>query len=329
MSLDFLAIGDTAVDEFIRLKDAKVSCDINSENCTISMKWGDKLPFDFSVLLPGVGNAANAAVAAARLGLSAGFLSNVGKDRYGEETLESFRKEGVDTRHITVHDGIPTNHHYVLWYESERTILIKHEEYPYQFPETLTEPRAVYLSSAAKESEQFHGELAVWLEKHPKILFAFQPGTFQMEMGAEKLSALFRRSDVFICNKGEYQRVLDTKEESEKKLLEAMQAKGPKTCILTDGPKGAYALSALDAWKISEYPDPKPPYERTGAGDAFASTVVSALLLGKSLPEALAWGPVNSMSVVQEIGAQKGLLSRSRLEQLLAEAPAGYRAEPY
>jgi sugar/nucleoside kinase (ribokinase family) len=72
------------------------------------------------------------------------------------------------------------------------------------------------------------------------------------------------------------------------------------------------------------YPDPKPPYDRTGAGDAMTSTVVIALALGKTLREALAWGPINSMSVVQEIGAQKGLLSRKKLEQYLADAPAGY-----
>ena len=68
------------------------------------------------------------------------------------------------------------------------------------------------------------------------------------------------------------------------------------------------------------------PFERTGAGDAFASTAVVALLSGKSVPEALAWGPVNSMSVVQDIGAQRGLLKRDVLEKYLADAPAGYAA---
>ena len=71
-------------------------------------------------------------------------------------------------------------------------------------------------------------------------------------------------------------------------------------------------------------PDPKPPLERTGAGDAFSSTVTSALALGKSLPEALSWGPINSMSVVQYVGAQKGLLTREALEKYLREAPESY-----
>ena len=176
--MDFIAIGDTTVDEFIRLKEARVSCDVNNEDCTISMKWGDKIPYEFSVLVPGVGNAANAAVAAARLGLSSGFISNVGKDRYGEQVLAAFAQENVDASYVAVNDGIPTNHHYVLWYEAERTILIRHENYPYVIPEGFVPPKWLYLSSAGENSEAFHGELAVWLQAHPETKLAFEPGTF-------------------------------------------------------------------------------------------------------------------------------------------------------
>jgi len=47
--------------------------------------------------------------------------------------------------------------------------------------------------------------------------------------------------------------------------------------------------------------------------------------LGKPLEEALLWGPINSMSVVQDIGAQKGLLSRKDLEKYLEDAPNNYK----
>jgi len=78
--------------------------------------------------------------------------------------------------------------------------------------------------------------------------------------------------------------------------------------------------------QLKPYPDPKPPYERTGAGDAFSSTIVTALALGKTLSEALQWGGINSMSVVQYIGAQAGLLSREKLEEYLKNAPEDYKA---
>ena len=326
--MDFIAIGDTTVDEFIRLKDAKVNCDINSENCTISMKWGDKLPYEFSVRVAGVGNAANAAVAAARLGLSAGFVSNVGNDEYGREILATFATEGVDTTHVAVNDGIPTNHHYVLWYENERTILIRHEAYPYVMPEGFLAPKWIYLSSAGEQSEPFHEALAAWLAEHPETRLAFQPGTFQIAMGVEKLAGLYAHTELLACNKEEAERILGVPDTDIEKLLAGLRAIGPKIAIITDGPKGAYASDGEQVIFVPMYPDPKAPYERTGAGDACTSTIVAALALGKPLEEALLWGPVNSMAVVQEIGAQKGLLSREALEQYLAEAPAHFKATP-
>ncbi|HVB20008.1 MAG TPA: carbohydrate kinase family protein [Candidatus Paceibacterota bacterium] len=322
--MDFIAIGDTTVDEFIRLKDADVTCDINRENCTISMKWGDKIPYEFSILVPGVGNAANAAVAAARLGLSSGFVSNIGNDRFGGEVLATFAKEGVDTGYIVVHDDIPTNHHYVLWYKAERTILIRHEVYPYLIPEKFVPPKWIYLSSVGEQSETFHTELAQWLAAHPETKLAFQPGTFQISMGKEKLSALYAATELVACNKEEAERILEVGETDIKTLLEGMRALGPKIALITDGPSGAYLSDQAETLKVPMYPDPKEPYDRTGAGDAMASTVVAGLALGKPLADALLWGPINAMAVVQEIGAQKGLLTRDRIETYLAQAPADY-----
>ena len=327
--MDFIAIGDTTVDEFIRLEEARINCDINNENCTISMKWGDKIPYEFSVLVPGVGNAANAAVAAARLGLSSGFISNVGKDRYGEQVLAAFAQEGVDASYVTVNDGIPTNHHYVLWYGPERTILIRHEAYPYVLPEGFAPPKWIYLSSAGERSEAFHGELAVWLRAHPETKLAFQPGTFQMSMGKKKLASLYGVTELVACNKEEAERILELGETDIKELLVGMRALGPKIALITDGPNGAYTYDGEAMLKVPMYPDPKPPLDRTGARDASTSTVVVALALGKPLSEALRWGPVNSMSVVQEIGAQKGLLSREAIEKYLEDAPPEYKVSAF
>lgn len=323
--MDFIAIGDTTVDEFIRLKEARVNCDINDQDCTISMRWGDKIPYQSAEVIAGVGNAANAAVAAARLGLSSGFVSNVGHDRAGEEILATFTREGIDTRYVAVNEGIPTNHHYVLMYEAERTILIRHEAYPYVIPEGFEAPKWIYLSSTGENAAAFHDALPKWLAAHPETKLAFQPGTFQIQMGKDVLAPLYRATELVACNKQEAERILGMGETEIKTLLEAMRALGPKIALITDGPNGAYAYDGTDMFSVPMYPDPKPPVSRTGAGDATTSTVVAALALGKPLQEALAWGPINAMSVVQHIGAQRGLLSRENIEKYLANAPADYR----
>ena len=46
MKYDFLALGDTVTDAFIKLQDATVTCDVDTEACTIAMRWGDKIPYE-------------------------------------------------------------------------------------------------------------------------------------------------------------------------------------------------------------------------------------------------------------------------------------------
>ena len=328
MALDFIAVGDTTIDDFIRLKEASVHCDIDSENCTISMRWGDKIPFESSTIVYGVGNAANAAVSAKRLGLSTGFVSNVGADERGELIIKSFQEQEIDATEIRKHPGVPTNYHYVLSYESERTILIKHEKFAYSFPMHLEPPKALYLSSLGEHTEAYHDEIAEYAEKHPDMFLAFQPGSFQMRLGVERLSRLYKRANFVVLNKQEAQFVLGSKSDDVRDLMDGMLALGPKIVAVTDGRNGAHATDGTSYFRVPLYPDPRPPKERTGAGDAFASTVTVALLYGKPLSEALLWGPVNSMSVVQKVGAQEGLLTKDALLTYIERAP-DYKATPF
>ncbi len=320
---DFIAIGDTVTDAFIRLKDAAVNCDINREHCKICMRFADKIPYESVTVVPAVGNSANASVAAARLGLKTALVSNVGDDYFGKECLDALTKEGVETGFIKVHQGQKTNYHYVLWYEDDRTILIKHEEFTYQLPDINT-PKWVYFSSLGGNSLEFHKVVEEYLSRHSEIKLAFQPGTFQMKIGRQALAGIYKRSEVFICNKEEAQRILETNEDDIKKLLAMIHEVGPKIVAITDGIKGAYASDGANAYFMPPYPDPKPPFERTGAGDAFSSTFVVALVYGLSVVEALQWAPINSMSVVQYVGAREGLLNRHQLEAYLEKAPTDY-----
>ena len=323
MNYDFLAIGDTVTDAFIRLKDASVHCDINREKCEICLRFADKVPYESVTIIPAVGNSANAAVSAARLGLKSALVSNIGDDYFGKECLDALKTEKVSTDYIVVNKNHKTNYHYVLWYEDERTILIKHEEYDYKLPD-INNPTWVYLSSLGENSLDFHRELEKYLNERPEIKLAFQPGTFQMKFGKDALAGIYKRSDVFFCNKEESQRILGTDEGDIKKLLKMIREFGPKIVVITDGPKGAYSFDGEEALYMRSYPDPAPPLERTGAGDAFSSTFTAALALGMSVRDAMKWAPVNPMSVVQQIGARAGLLTRPELEEFLKNAPADY-----
>lgn len=323
---DFIGIGDIVTDAFIRLKDASVHCDINKERCEICMRFKDKIPYESVTIVPAVGNSSNAAVAASRLGLQSALVSNIGDDYFGKECLTALEKEQVATEFIKIHHGMKTNYHYVLWFEDDRTILVKHEEYEYSLPD-IGSPRWIYLSSLGGNSLPFHKAIEEYLLSHPKVKLAFQPGTYQMKFGKEALAGIYKRADLFFCNKEESQRILGVEEPDIKKMLSGIHEFGPKIVVITDGKTGAYAFDGTATWFMPTYPDPKPPLQRTGAGDAFSATFTTVMSFGKSIEEALLWAPINSMSVVQQVGARAGLLTRPQLEEFLKKAPPDYVAK--
>lgn len=322
--IDFLAIGDIATDAFIRLQQAHVVDVVNHVDKEICFSFGDKIPYEFVKVVRAVGNAGNAAVSAARLGLSSSIITNIGKDRDGKECLTELKKNGVATKYVRSHKNISTNYHYVLWYGTERTILVKHQQFPYTLADIKNEPSWIYLTSLGEHSLDFHAEIIKYLDEHRNIKLAFQPGTYQIKFSKEALAGIYKRTTIFFCNTEEARRILKDEKSDIVAMTHEIHALGPQTVVITDGTNGAYILDNEAAYFMPIYPDNKPPYERTGAGDAFSSTVTAALALGKTLQEALLWGPINSMSVVQYIGAQGGLLSQERIAEYLKTAPADY-----
>ena len=310
---EFVAIGDIVTDTFIRLKEATVKCDDREENCTLTTPFGDKIPFESAEDIHAVGNSPNAAVAASRLGLKSALVSNLGDDFLGSQCLASLEQDEVAVNLISVHPDKPSNHHYVLWYGVDRTILVKHEAYDYKLPE-FEAPKWIYLSSLGENTLEYHRAIANYLASHPEVKLAFQPGTFQINLGTEKLKDIYERTEILFCNIDEAGRILGIHTLGTPELLKRLKALGPRMVVLTDGPRGAYAYDGGEPIFVPVYPDGLHPFERTGAGDAFASTTVAALLIGKDLETALKWGAINSASVVQQVGAQKGLLTREVIE---------------
>jgi ribokinase len=149
-----------------------------------------------------------------------------------------------------------------------------------------------------------------------------------MEAGTERLQRIYARSAVLILNREEAALVGGGNHDDIHDLFNHLHALGPKIVVITDGPNGAYASDGENRWQMPLYPDPAPPVDRTGAGDSFASTFVAALAKGNTIEGALQWAPINSMSVVQEVGAQAGLLSEKDIDEFLRNAPDWYKPTP-
>ncbi len=325
--IEVLCVGDVVTDAFIKLLDDRAEVlEKEGGGKKLAMDFGTKIPFDHAEVLEAVGNAANAAVNFARLGFDVGLISNVGGDQHGRDIITHLKKEKVDTRFVTINPGKSSNYHYVLWYKDERTILIKHEEYDYHWPHLRKHemPKWIYFSSISQHALEYHDEMIESLERHPEIKLAFQPGTFQMEVGVERMKHVYARAELVALNREEAVFVTGGSYDNLHDLFDRLHALGPKIVVISDGPNGSYASDGTNRYSMPLYPDPAPPVERTGAGDAFTSTFVASIIRGNTIDGALQWAPISSMNVVQHVGAQEGLLTEHELAELLKKAPSSY-----
>ncbi len=317
---DLISIGDCLVDTFIPLDDAQVE-ERNGER-KLLLRYGDKIPVGPSISLV-AGNAANNAVGSSRLGLKTAIYTNIGdkdEEEYDQRIIAKFKSEEIDTRYVIHDKTLPSNHHIVLDFKGERTILIYHQPWKFNLPD-LEKSKWVYLTSMSPSYTQSNviEQLINYLERN-SVRLVYQPGTFQIKQGVKKQSRVLSLCEVFIVNLEESKILLghDVSEKIPvKKLLKGLADLGPKMILITDGGEGSYGFDGEKFYHIGLFP--AKVVEMTGSGDAYATAVLAALFHGKSMSEAMRWGAANGAAVVEEIGPQKGLLSYGKMQERLKE----------
>ncbi len=314
--LDMLSIGDASENIFMELDEVSVHCEKGTSNCTMCMKFADKIPAKSVHRLIG-GNAANLAVGASRLGLKTAYYLELGKDEAGNKIYRILKDEGISTRYVQRKKNVESNFSAVLNYHVERTILVYHVKRNYRFPK-MESSRWVYYTSMGHGFEKVQPALLAYLKKTGARL-GFNPGTFQIRAGLNVLKPVLRNCDVMLLNKEETQALTGCESPDFKVLLDKLRGLGPKIAVVTDGPNGSYASDGKEYLYQNIYDTPI--LERTGCGDSYSTGFLAALSYGFGMGEAMRWGTMNAAFVIQKIGAQPGLLNLAQMKRLLAANP--------
>lgn len=316
MQYDVLSLGPARMDVFVGLPEGEVTeiCSVDRKRCMIELGFGEKIAvsgMDFAV----GGNAGNNSVGVVRLGFSAAVIGSVGDGWTDKRAVEILHEEGVETKYVEVKPG-QKGFGVVINYQGERTILSYYSHSRCCWPEDSTLSASwIYLTSMGEGFEDFYQE-AVEFAVAKKSRIAFNPGTRQIKAGVESLRYAYAQAELLFVNKEEAGIILGRPIGTDiKDLLSGLVELGAKTAIITDGPEGTYLYDRKNYWHMPIVE--APVVERTGAGDAFGSGFMGAVLSGKSYQEALRWGTVNSASVLGFIGPQKGLLTPEGIAEWL------------
>lgn len=310
---DAIAIGDATLDTFLKVQDILVVPSKTEEhNSMICLPYADKVlveSFEQQV----AGNAANNAIGSARLGLKAAFYSVVGDDDSGKKIIAAMKKEGVSGKYLKIDKNNPTNYTVVINYDGERTQLIYRLDRAYSLPK-LAKANWVYYTAVGKNHVNLEKEIMDYV-KTSGVKLAFNPGDYQLQRGAKALTGVLKITTVLFVNREEGCKLVGQRD-NVVDLLRDLAALGPKTIVVTDGKKGAYAYDGTEAYHMRVFPVKL--VEMTGAGDSFATGFMAALYHGEGIYESLKWGTANSASVISYIGPQKGLLTKQGMQKMLS-----------
>lgn len=321
---DLLSIGDASIDTFMTPLESETMCRLDTKECLIAFSYGDKIPvknLEFSI----GGNAANNSVGTKRLGINTAIVLTLGQDYVGEMIVNRLKGEGVDPTYIIQQPETTSNYSTIINYSGERTIFVYHAPRSYEFPVKLPVAPWVYLTSMGESFRPFYNHMVDWLKMNPDIKTAFNPGSWQLRADYKDIEPVMNLSYLISVNREEAEKLTNfgKSDSKERDLLIALNKLGPKICVITDGSAGAFAYDSINGKFFKVGVLSVDAYERTGAGDAFGSGCLSALIHGKNLDEALLWGTCNSGSVIGYTGSQKGLLKFDEMPVWLERTKSG------
>lgn len=320
---DIVTIGDASEDIFVKPRDLRIIKDPRFvSGVGISFELGEKILLQDVEYAIG-GSACNNAVGFSRQGYKTAVVIALGDDTPGEKVEQRLIKENIDVSLIRKRLSYKTNFSVIFNINGERTIFVYHalDDYSCLKPSVKLSSHWIFLAPLGPNSEEVTDRV-VTLAAEKNIKIAWNPGGNQINKSAQHFRSLLTCCDILFLNREEAIKFVNFPVAPQpKELMKALHNWGVKIVVITNGKKGAsaydgehlYHADILDVEKI----------DATGAGDSFASGFTGRLISEEKyspgiIMEALAWGVVNSTSVVKYVGAQKGLLSKHKIEDEIA-----------
>lgn len=229
------------------------------------------------------GKGANQAVMAARLGAEVSFVSRVGADVFGRDMLEHFRREGIDTRHVTPTDGISTGVAVITVDAAGRNHIVVTPGANGELTPLDVEAARPVIEAAGVLVCQLEVPLEANLAAMRIANTAGVPVVFNPAPASAVLpDEVYRLATVFCPNEHEAALLIDSRIEAD--AAHELQRRGVRNVVVTLGERGCL-LATADG--ITGLPgEPVEAVDTTGAGDAFVGSLAVFLARGLDLVEA-------------------------------------------
>ena len=235
------------------------------------------------------GKGANQAVMAARLGAQVSVVTKLGRDSFGENTLNNYREQGIVTSHVLFDEHAASGVALIVVDENtgQNSIVIVPGANDALTPQDVRNAQdvihAAQIVICQLEIPNVTTLEALRVAKAGRVTTIFNPAP-----AAAFPDEILALTDILIPNEVETGMLVGRALESDEQVIEAareLQRRGPRTVVITLGSRGAVVVEGEQApvWITAEKVQ---AVDSTGAGDAFVGSFAFLLAEGRSMGDA-------------------------------------------
>lgn len=279
---------------------------------------GETIEGDFFLQAMG-GKGANQALAAHRLGGDVKFITCLGDDANGQNTLRYYEQEGLDVSDALIVSDVPTGTAMILVNrEGENIIVITpgannelSPDYILKIEEEISLASIVVLQMEIP-IETVKKVCEVAAKWDTKILLNVAPAR-------DIDSALLKLVDILVVNETEIERISGKTIAAlgEEGVIDSLLQRGAKTVILTLGRSGCIVKNRDISQHVPAFQ--VEAVDTTAAGDTFCGALVARLSRGVDLVEAVKFATAASAICVTRMGAQPSIPTDDEITEFLSK----------
>lgn len=275
------------------------------------------------------GDASNFAIAASRQGANVAMLTHLGDDKFGQQFIDLWTKEKVNTQLIKINDQAHTGiyfithdkdgHHFSFMRKGSAASLIT----PKQLPNTIiAQAKLLHVTAITQAiSNQSCDSVfaAIQTAKENNTQVSYDTNLRLKLWSLERARAIIREttSMVDVCFPSLDEAQLLTGLTHANDIIDYYLKLGSKIVVLKKGSLGATVATANERHNVT--PFKVTPVDATAAGDSFAGSFCTHYVHGAALDECLAYANATASITITGYGAVAPLPTLQQVQEKLSK----------